>query len=113
MMGKIVREAFLALGLELFSSSPSSVVTAVKVPEGIDGGKKVKNLREKYGVSIAGGQMEMKGKIFRIAHMEYMDKFDYLIIGISAIEMILKELGYNLELGKGVKIVVNVLNKFN
>ena len=104
MMGKIVREAFLALGLELFSSSPSSVVTAVKFPEGIDGGKKVKNLREKYGVRIAGGQMEMKGKIFRMAHMGYMDKFD-LIIGISAIEMILKELGYNLEMGKGVKIV--------
>lgn len=103
-MGNIIREAMKALGLELFSKNPSNVVTAVKSPDGIDSSKIVKLLREKYGVSIAGGQMDMKGKIFRIAHMGYMDKFD-LIIGVSAIEMGLKELGYNLELGKGIKIV--------
>ncbi len=103
-MGSIIRESVKGLGLELFSKNPSNVVTAVKSPDGIDSGKIVKLLREKYGVSIAGGQMDMKGKIFRIAHMGYMDKFD-LIIGISAIEMGLKEIGYNIELGKGVKIV--------
>jgi aspartate aminotransferase-like enzyme len=103
-MAKAVREAFTALGLELFSKSPSSVVTSVKVPDGIEGGKIVKILREKYGVSIAGGQLEMKGKIFRMAHMGYMERFD-LVIGISAIEMILTELGYKVELGKGVAII--------
>ena len=103
-MAKAVREAITALGLELFSKSPSSVVTSVKVPEGIEGGKIVKFLREKYGVSIAGGQLEMKGKIFRMAHMGYMERFD-LVIGISAIEMILTELGYKVELGKGVAAI--------
>ncbi len=100
-MAKAVQEAVKSLGLELFSQAPSNVVTAVKVPENLEGGKIVKILREKYGVSIAGGQLEMKGKIFRLAHMGYMERFD-LVIGISAIEMILTELGAKVELGKGV-----------
>ncbi|MCP4481733.1 MAG: alanine--glyoxylate aminotransferase family protein [bacterium] len=102
-MAVATRAAVQALGLELFSSQPCDVVTAIKVPLGIDGGKIVKILREKYGVSIAGGQLSMKGKIFRIAHMGYMERFD-LIIGITAIEMVLKELGVDIELGKGVSV---------
>lgn len=102
-MAKATREAVVALGLELFSSNPCDVVTSFKVPDGVEGGKIVKILREKYGVSVAGGQLEMKGKIVRLAHMGYMERFD-IIIGISAVEMILKELGANIELGKGVAV---------
>ncbi|PIQ88905.1 MAG: aminotransferase [Candidatus Omnitrophica bacterium CG11_big_fil_rev_8_21_14_0_20_42_13] len=97
------RRAMKALGLELFAPTASSdVVTAVKVPQGLDGEKLVKSMRDLYGVTIAGGQSELKGKIFRIAHMGYIDEFD-IITGISCLEKALTNLGYKFELGRGVK----------
>ena len=90
-----------ATGLELFAEAPSNVVTAVKVPEGIDGLRLVKMMREEYGVGIEGGQREYKGKIFRIAHLGYMDRFD-VIIGLSALEIGLSRLGYKIEVGIGI-----------
>ncbi|MBL7071149.1 MAG: alanine--glyoxylate aminotransferase family protein [Candidatus Omnitrophica bacterium] len=95
------REAVKALGLELFSASPSDAVTAVKVPEGVDGQNLVKTMRNKYGVTIAGGQEHLKGKIFRIAHLGYMIEFD-TTTALSALEMVLKESGYKFKIGSGV-----------
>ena len=91
-----------ALGLEMFTASPCDVVTSVKVPAGLDGAALVKRMRDELGVGIAGGQDELKGKIFRIAHMGYMYEFD-LIIAVSALEMMLSTLGYKVELGRGVR----------
>ncbi|MFC1512515.1 pyridoxal-phosphate-dependent aminotransferase family protein [bacterium] len=111
-MAQGARAGIKALDLELFSKAPCDIVTSVKVPEGINGGDIVKKLRLEYGISIAGGQMDLKGKIFRLAHLGYMERFD-LIIGISAVEMILKELGYPITLGKGVAASEQViLNNF-
>lgn len=76
-------------------------VTSVMVPEGIDGKKLTKIMREKYGVIIAGGQGKVKGKIFRIGHLGYFGIFD-TIIAISALEMALKELGFKFEVGAGI-----------
>lgn len=101
------RAAMKALGLELFAKSPSNALTAVKVPEGIDGQKLVKGLRDAHGVSIAGGQGHLKGKIFRVAHMGFMEKFD-VITAISAIEIGLKEAGHKFELGSGIKAAEKV-----
>ena len=101
-LAEAVRGAMKAIGLELFAQQPAAAVTAVKVPPEVDGLALVKNIRTKYGISIAGGQAQLKGKIFRIAQLGYMNRFD-LIVGISAIEMELLELGYKVELGKGVK----------
>ena len=101
-LAEAVREAMKAIGLELFARQPADAVTAVKIPEGVDGLALVKNIRSKYGISIAGGQAQLKGKIFRIAQLGYMNMFD-LITGITAIEMELSQLGYKVELGKGVK----------
>jgi aspartate aminotransferase-like enzyme len=101
-MAEATRKAISALGLSLFSPDAySDVVTAVKVPEGIDGEKLVKTMRDTYGVTIAGGQSEMKGKIFRIAHMGYIGEFD-IITGISCLEKVLAQLGYNFKFGAGV-----------
>ena len=100
-LANATREAVKGLGLELFSASPSNAVTAVKVPSGLDGQELVKTMRNKYGVTIAGGQAHMKGKIFRIAHLGYMVEFDTLT-AISALEIALKELGYKFKLGSGV-----------
>jgi aspartate aminotransferase-like enzyme len=105
------RAAMVALGLELFAPTASSdAVTAVKVPAGVDGEKLVKTMRDEYGVTIAGGQSEMKGKIFRIAHMGYISEFD-IILGISCLEKVLKKMGYAFELGAGVRAAEEVLLK--
>lgn len=96
------REAIKKIGLNLFpKGTPSNAVTAIEAPPGIDGQLIYKTLREKHGITAAGGQDKLKGKIFRFAHLGYADKFD-IIIGISALEMTLKELGYPVTFGKGV-----------
>jgi len=101
-MAEAVRKAVVALGLELFApDAGSDVVTAVKVPAGIDGEKLVKTMRDTYGVTIAGGQSEMKGKIFRFAHMGYIGEFD-IITGISCLEKVLSQMGYKFQMGAGV-----------
>ncbi|HTZ11749.1 MAG TPA: alanine--glyoxylate aminotransferase family protein [Candidatus Margulisiibacteriota bacterium] len=101
-MADATRAAMKALGLELFASTASSdVVTAVKVPAGLDGEKLVKTMRDTYGVTIAGGQDELKGKVFRIAHMGYIEEFD-IIAGISCLEKVLTQMGYKFKLGSGV-----------
>ena len=105
------REAVKALGLELYApESPSNALTAVKVPEGIQGGK-LKNLFfEKFGITVAGGQDQAKGKIIRIAHLGYYERLDMVMV-ISALEMLLKEMGYAFELGTGVKAAEEILMK--
>ncbi|MDR1942227.1 MAG: alanine--glyoxylate aminotransferase family protein [Endomicrobium sp.] len=100
LLAKAARAGMKALGLELFGETPCEVVTSAKVPEEI-GGKIVKTLREKYGVSIAGGQGDLKGKIIRFAHMGYIGKAD-LLVGFACLEMVLTELGVKIEKGKGV-----------
>lgn len=109
-MADATRAAVRALGLELFAPTASSdVVTAVKVPSGIDGEKLVKTMRDTYGVTIAGGQAELKGKVFRIAHMGYIEEFD-IIAGISCLEKVLREMGYKFELGRGIKAAEGVFD---
>lgn len=99
---KAFKEAVKAWGLDLYSQErPSVALTAVQCPENIDGQKVVKWLKDKYGIFIAGGQDQAKGKIFRVAHMGYINEFDTLQ-AISAIEMALKGLGYAFEMGSGV-----------
>ncbi len=104
------RAAIKALGLELFAEKPADSLTAVKVPEGIDSQELIKRLKEKYGVNFAGGQNELKGKIFRIAHLGYFDKLD-IITAIAALEMVLSELGHKFELGSGIKAAERILTQ--
>jgi len=110
-LAEATRAAAKALGLELYApDSPSNAVTAVKVPEGVQGGK-LKNLFfEKFGVTVAGGQDQAKGKIIRIAHLGYYERLDMVMV-ISALEMLLKEMGYKFELGAGVKAAEEILMK--
>jgi len=110
-MAQAAREAMRALGLELFApQAGSDVVTAVKVPDNLDGEKLVKTMRDAYGVTIAGGQAELKGKVFRIAHMGYIAEFD-IIIGISCLEKVLHQMGYKFDLGVGVRAAEEVFLK--
>ncbi len=110
-LARATREAMLALGLKLYAPRAySDAVTAVLAPPGVDGEKVVKGLRDRHNLTIAGGQDQAKGKIFRIAHMGYVDKFD-VIMAVAAVEMTLQELGYAVETGKGVRAAMEVLIK--
>ena len=110
-MADATRAAIKALGLELFApEAASDVVTAAKVPAGIDGEKLVKTMRDTYGVTIAGGQDEMKGKLIRIAHMGFIEEFD-IIAGISCLEKVLAQMGYKFQIGSGVKAAEEVFLK--
>ncbi|OGP29608.1 MAG: class V aminotransferase, partial [Deltaproteobacteria bacterium GWB2_42_7] len=76
-LARATRAAIKALGLKLLApDSPSDASTGAYVPEGVDGGKFVKYLRDDMGVTMAGGQDHLKGKIIRIAHLGYVDNFD-------------------------------------
>jgi aspartate aminotransferase-like enzyme len=108
-LANVMRKSVQAIGLELYSKeSPSNSVTAVMTPPGIDGQVVYKNLRQKYGITAAGGQDRAKGKIFRIAHLGYSDTFD-VIIAIAGIEMVLKRMGYQVKLGTGVAVAEELL----
>lgn len=110
-MADATRAAVKALGLELFApGAASDVVTAAKVPEGLDGEKLVKTMRDTYGVTIAGGQDEMKGKLIRIAHMGYIEEMD-IIAGISCLEKVLTQMGYKFQLGSGLKAAEEIFLK--
>ncbi|KLO22044.1 class V aminotransferase [Marinitoga sp. 1197] len=109
-MADATRAAVQAMGLELFAKNPGNVLTSIKVPENIDGGKILKYLRDEEGVTFAGGQAHLKGKIIRIAHLGYMSKYD-VIVGISALEMALKKFGFDVELGSGVRAAQEVFMK--
>lgn len=101
-LARATREGIQAAGLALFpKESPSDALTAVCAPEGIDGQAIYKNLRVQYGMTAAGGQDHLKGKIFRLSHMGYADTFD-VIAALAATEMVLKGLGHSVTLGSGV-----------
>ncbi len=104
LLGEATRRAVKALGFELLSKCPGNVVTAVKLPPDIDGNKLTKIMRDKYGVTIAGGQAHLKGKIIRISHLGYLSPFDTLT-AFSALELTLKELGYKFEMGASLKTI--------
>ncbi|MHB8157456.1 MAG: pyridoxal-phosphate-dependent aminotransferase family protein [Desulfocucumaceae bacterium] len=110
LLAKAVRAAVKAMGLELYvpdDNYASPVITSVKSPEGIDGDAIRKVLKNEFGVTFAGGQGIVKGKIFRIAHMGFADKMD-VIIAISALEMALVRVGFPVELGSGVRTAQEV-----
>ncbi len=108
-LANAMRHAVSAMGLEIYPiQSPSNSVTAIKAPEGVDGQEIYKTLREKYGVTAAGGQDKLKGKVFRVAHLGYAGTFD-VITAVSAVEMTLKGLGHPIKLGSGVGAAEEIL----
>ena len=108
-LARATRAAAKAMGLEIIApDSPADSATGVFVPEGVDGGKLVKSIRDDFGVTLAGGQDQWKGKILRIAHLGYVDTFD-ILVAISAVEMGLKKFGHPVQFGKGVAAAQEIL----
>jgi aspartate aminotransferase-like enzyme len=104
-MAKMARAGAGGMGLSLFADPPAASVTTVNGPEGVDTGKLVARLRDRYGVTMVGGQEQAKGKIFRIAHLGYYDDLD-IIVALGAVEAALRDLGYAAPAGGGVAAAI-------
>jgi aspartate aminotransferase-like enzyme len=102
-LGRACREGIKAMGLELFSPDEdrSAVVTTIVSPEGLDSSKLVAHLRDRHGVTLAPGQGDLKGKVFRIGHIGYYDIFD-ITSALAAVEVALLELEIEIERGVAV-----------
>jgi aspartate aminotransferase-like enzyme len=98
---RAARAGFQAMGLEVFAERPADGLTVVKVPAGVDGVALLQRLEKEYGLKLAGGQDQLKGKIIRMAHMGHLDRFDVLA-GLAGVELALIDQGYKLEAGRGV-----------
>jgi serine---pyruvate transaminase len=99
-LGRAARAGAKAMGLELFSPDEdrSAVVTAVLSP---DAAEVISGVRNRFGITLAGGQGDLKGKIFRIGHIGWFDVFD-ITTALAAIEIVLAELGADIERGVAV-----------
>jgi aspartate aminotransferase-like enzyme len=102
------RAGVQAMNLELFAAVPAEGLTVAKVPAGIDGNLLLAKLEKQYGVKLAGGQDTLKGQIVRLAHMGHIDAFDVLA-ALSALELVLLEMGHDVEPGAGVAAAQRVL----
>jgi len=100
---EMTRAGALALGLKLYAAAPAAALTAICSPEGIDSGKMIKEFRESFDAVVANGQGEMKGQIFRIAHIGYYDYLDTIGI-LGALEHVLARCtGKPVEYGTAVR----------
>ncbi len=97
-LAEMTRAGVVAMGLEVFSDRSAAGMTAVRVPAGIDAGQLLSRLEQRFGVKLASGQLELKGKIFRIAHFGLLDELD-IIATLAAIELVLDELRHPVKLG--------------
>jgi len=107
LLAEATRTAAEAIGIKVFSRQPSDSVTGLVYPDGV-GDDFRKRLRATYGMSVAGGQAQLKGKIFRVSHMGYVDPADTIGL-IAAIEYTLADVGVDVEIGKGVAAAARVL----
>jgi aspartate aminotransferase-like enzyme len=107
-MSEACQAGIVALGLELFSAHPAEGLTAFRVPEGLKDSTIRSTMAERFGITIVGGQDRLKGKIVRIGHMGYTDEID-VVATLAALEMVLAELGYDVEPGRAVTAAQQVL----
>jgi aspartate aminotransferase-like enzyme len=110
-LARAARAGAEALGLALFArATPSPAVTAIVSPAGIDGEAVVRTYGSDDNITIAGGQGEMKGKLFRLAHLGWVDESD-LVVGLAALERALMRLGVTVELGAAVAAAQRIFVK--
>jgi aspartate aminotransferase-like enzyme len=107
----MTRAGAQALGLKLYAASPAAALTAICSPDGLDSGKIVKEFRESFDAVVANGQGEMKGQLFRIAHIGYYDYLDTIGI-LGALEHVLARVtGKTVEHGRALRAAQEVYAK--
>jgi aspartate aminotransferase-like enzyme len=109
-LARAARAGARGLGLEPFGDPDerSTVVTAVELPDSIDGAAVPKLLRDRYGITANGGQGQLKGRILRIAHTGYFGGFD-ILVSLAGLESALRDLGYESDPGAGVAAAQRIL----
>jgi aspartate aminotransferase-like enzyme len=110
LLGKAVKAGVQALGLDLFGEDPESahVVTTVQVPEGLTDEQIVGALRERHGIVVGPGQGPLKGRVFRLGHLGWVEPLD-IIRMFGALEMVLADLGYTVKFGAATGAAQEVL----
>ena len=107
-LARATRAGVEALGLELFAqAAPSPALTAVRSPRGVNSEKIVAAYSQTHNITIAGGQGEMKGQVFRLGHMGYAAEFD-VVIALSALEQVLADLGLPVDFGASIRAAQKV-----
>jgi aspartate aminotransferase-like enzyme len=112
---EMTRAGAKALGLKLYASAPAAALTAICAPDGLDSGKIVKEFRESFDAVIANGQGEMKGQLFRVAHIGYYDYLDTVGI-LGALEHVLarvtdKSVEYGAAVGAAQQVYARMLTE--
>jgi serine---pyruvate transaminase len=108
-LANAIKKGMNAIGLKIFNDHTGSACSAVLCPEGIDGDKLVKLCRDKFKVTLTGGQDEIKGKVFRISTMGNVNDND-AVLGVSVVERALMEMGYQFDKGKAVAATLEALS---
>ena len=109
-LAKATRKAVKAIGLNLFASKPANTLTSIRLPDEVDGVRFVRMMRDKHGITFAGGQGKLRGKIIRIAHLGWMGEHD-LIVAIAALERGMTEVGQKVALGAAVAAAQEVFHQ--
>lgn len=104
------RTAVQALGLQLFAKQPADGLTVISVPSGVDGTAALGRMEKQYGLKLANGQDTLKGRIWRLAHMGYIDQFEVLA-ALAGLELVLNEVGHKIDVGAGVAAFQKALAK--
>lgn len=107
-LARATRAGMEALGLQLFAKRSSNALTAVYMPTHVDAKAMINIMKTELGVTVAGGQDELKDKIFRIAHLGYIDRFD-ILAAVGSVEIALSHLGEKGSLGKGITAAQKIL----
>jgi len=109
-MAEATRAAAEAMGLKVYAKAPAESVTAIELPEGIDGVKVIAEMRDTHGITVAGGQAQLKGRIIRVAHMGYVDKFE-MLAALAALEDVLIRMGVDIPRGAGIAKAWEILSR--
>jgi aspartate aminotransferase-like enzyme len=111
-LGRACRAGVKAMGLELFSPDEdrAAVVTAIRMPDAVDGNAVVLSMRDRSGVTVIGGQGELAGKIVRIGHIGYVDVFD-VTTALAALELALGEAGADVDRAAAVTAALEAYNE--
>jgi len=105
------REAMRAIGVEPYvQDTPSTALTTIIAPPEIGAAKVIAGLRDDYSITVAGGQDQAKGKIFRVSHIGDIDKTDILTM-VAAVESVLNGLGYEFDFGAATKKASQILSE--
>ena len=113
LLAEATREAAKALELELLAkAAPANALTALNSPGGLDSGRVIKEMKVRFGVTLANGQGNLKGRIFRVAHLGHHDFMELLSL-IGALEICLHTLGYRFDCGAGMRAAQGVYFRYH